>query len=157
MIRGRDVLWNLDAPTAAVNNRKREAADSAEILDDRPDRDDQREPTPPRGTGTGREEKGKCDGAQAGLLTVSQRKFGKKREEAILHFSRRLGGRPENYVIGAVGWGGKGVEGLFFRAIIRKLVVVSRWSSADSPPSLPPDRREGTKFHSDRRPSTDTL
>ena len=43
MIRGRDVLWNLDAPTAAVNNRKREAADSAEILDDRPDRDDQRE------------------------------------------------------------------------------------------------------------------
>ena len=41
MIRGRDVLWNLDAPTA-VNNRKREAADSAEILDDRPDRDDQR-------------------------------------------------------------------------------------------------------------------
>ena len=42
MIRGRDVLWSLDAPTA-VNNRKREAADSAEILDDRPDRDDQRE------------------------------------------------------------------------------------------------------------------
>lgn len=42
MIRGRDVLWNLDAPTVAVNNRKREAADSAEILDDRPDRDDQR-------------------------------------------------------------------------------------------------------------------
>ena len=42
MIRGRDVLRNLDAPTA-VNNRKREAADSAEILDDRPDRDDQRE------------------------------------------------------------------------------------------------------------------
>ena len=49
MIRGRDVLWNLDAPTA-VNNRKREAADSAEILDDRPDCDDQREPNPPRGT-----------------------------------------------------------------------------------------------------------
>ena len=42
MIRGRDVLRNMDAPTA-VNNRKREAADSAEILDDRPDRDDQRE------------------------------------------------------------------------------------------------------------------
>ena len=154
MIRGRDVLWNLDAPTA-VNNRKREAADSAEILDDRPDRDDQREPNPPRGAG--RAEKGKCDGAQAGLLTVSRRKFGKKREEAILHFSRRLGGRPENYVIGGWGGNGKGVEGLFFRAIIRKLVVVSRWSSADSPPSLPPDRREGTKFHSDRRPSTDTL
>ena len=54
----------------AVNNRKRKAADSAEIFHDRPDRDDQsrgegrRER---RGRGRGREgraEKGKCDGAQ---------------------------------------------------------------------------------------------
>ena len=44
---------------------------------------------------------------------------------------------------------------MFFRAIIRKLVVVSQWSSADSPPSLPPDRSEGTKFHSDRSPLPD--
>ena len=41
----------------------------------------------------------------SGLLTVSQRKFGKKWEDAILHLhsTRRRGGRPKNYVIGAVG------------------------------------------------------
>ena len=44
----------------------------------------------------------------SGLLTVSQRKFGKKWEDAVPHVTRRRGGRPENYVIGAVAWGGEG-------------------------------------------------
>lgn len=50
----------------AVNNRKRKAADSAEILEDGPDRgrdDRSRGEGGKAGAGVGRAEKGKCDGA----------------------------------------------------------------------------------------------
>ena len=90
----------------AVNNRKRKAADSAEILEDGL--------TAAATTGAegkegrrarawGELKKVNATVQCSGLLTVSRRKFGKKWEDAILHSTRREDGRPENYVIGAVG------------------------------------------------------